>query len=299
MRNLKKFGYERKKRIYGFLFILPWLIGFSLFFLKPMIQSIAFSFSKVAMTESGFQLDFVKFENFRYIFYESSKFVDNLLGSISAFFYKVPIIFIFSYIIAVSLNGNFKGKTVLRSLYFIPVIISTGVIMQYISGDASMEGMRNSTGSAYLSGLIDFDKVFRDLGIPTAAIDVIMKYVDDIFNLIWDCGIPIVLFISGLQSIPDQLYEVSKVEGATKWEEFWYITTPMMASTINLVLVYTAIDFCSGESNLVMKQAYTLLLGQQNYSQSLAMMWSFFSVVGVIFLIIIFIINRKIFRKWE
>ena len=299
MRNLKKFGYERKKRIYGFLFILPWLIGFSLFFLKPMIQSIAFSFSKVAMTESGFQLDFVKFENFRYIFYESSKFVDNLLGSISAFFYKVPIIFIFSYIIAVSLNGNFKGKTVLRSLYFIPVIISTGVIMQYISGDASMEGMRNSTGSAYLSGLIDFDKVFRDLGIPTAAIDFIMKYVDDIFNLIWDCGIPIVLFISGLQSIPDQLYEVSKVEGATKWEEFWYITTPMMASTINLVLVYTAIDFCSGESNLVMKQAYTLLLGQQNYSQSLAMMWSFFSVVGVIFLIIIFIINRKIFRKWE
>lgn len=299
MRKLKKLGYERKKRVFGFLFILPWLIGFSLFFFKPMVQSVAFSFSKVAMTENGFDLEFVRLENFRYIFYESSKFVDNLLGSVSSFFYKVPIVFIFSYIIAVALNGKFKGRTILRSLYFVPVIISTGVIMQYISGDSTMEGMRNSTGSAYLTGLIDFDAVFRDLGIPNAAIDFIMKYVDDIFNLIWDCGIPIILFISGLQSIPEQLYEVSKVEGATKWEEFWYITTPMMAATINLVLIYTAIDFCSGESNLVMKQAYTLLLGQQNYSQSLAMMWSFFAIIGIVFAIIIFIVNRKIFRKWE
>ncbi|MEG1886524.1 MAG: ABC transporter permease subunit, partial [Oscillospiraceae bacterium] len=128
---------------------------------------------------------------------------------------------------------------------------------------------------------------------------VINDYVDDIFNLIWNCGIQIVLFVSGLQAIPEQLYEVSKVEGATKWEEFWYITTPMLRGTINLVLIFTVIDFCASNSNSVMRQAYTLLLEQQNYSQSSAIMWAFFAVVAVIFGVVLWLINRCIFKKWE
>ena len=150
-----------------------------------------------------------------------------------------------------------------------------------------------------MNGLIDFEEVFMDLGLPDSAITFIMRYVDDIFNLLWDCGVPIVLFISGLQTIPDQLYEVSKVEGATKWEEFWYITTPMMSSTVNLILVYISIEFCAGDLNLVMNQAYTLIINQQNYGQGLSMMWSFFGVVGLVFALIMVIINRKIFRKWQ
>lgn len=299
MRSINKLSYERKKRKSGFLFILPWFIGFALFFFKPLFQSIIFSFSNVKMTETGFSMTFTGLDNFHYIFYESPKYVDNLLASISTFIYRVPVIFILSYIIAVALNGKFKGKTIFRSIYFVPVIISTGVIMQYISGDAVAEQMRGSSGSVYLSGLIDFDQIFLDLGIPDAAINFIIKYVDDIFNLIWDCGIQIVLFISGLQAIPEQLYEVSTVEGATKWEEFWYITTPMMSPTINLVLVFTAIDFGISESNLAMGQAYTLLLEQQNYHQSSAMMWSMFLIIGAIFAAFLFVLNRAVFRKWE
>ena len=300
MKAYGKIGYEKKKSRDGFLFMLPWLIGFILFFLKPIVQAVLFSFSKVSMTENGFSMDFVKFENYRYIFYDSPEFLNNLISSFSSFFYKIPIIFIFSYIIAVALNGKFVGRTFFRSVYFIPAIISTGVVMNYFTGqDALVEGMRDSSSSVYLNGLIDFEEVFMDLGLPDSAITFIMRYVDDIFNLLWDCGVPIVLFISGLQTIPDQLYEVSKVEGATKWEEFWYITTPMMSSTVNLILVYISIEFCAGDLNLVMNQAYTLIINQQNYGQGLSMMWSFFGVVGLVFALIMVIINRKIFRKWQ
>ena len=89
------------------------------------------------------------------------------------------------------------------------------------------------------------------------------------------------------------------MEGATKWEEFWYITTPMMSTTINLVLCFTAIDFCMGESNKVMKQAYTVLTDDQNYGQSSAMMWLFFAGIGILFGIVLLLINKKIFKKWE
>ncbi|MEG1887839.1 MAG: hypothetical protein RR177_06875, partial [Oscillospiraceae bacterium] len=169
MLKRNKLSYERKKSFYGFMFIVPWLIGFTLFFLQPLIQSIWFSFSKVNITDTGFATEFVKLENYRYIFFDSAKYVDNLTDAIGSFVYQIPIIFILSYIIAVVLNSKFKGRMFFRSVFFVPVIISTGVVMQYITGDAVMEGMRSSAGSGgsvYLSGLIDFNKVFTDLGLP-------------------------------------------------------------------------------------------------------------------------------------
>ena len=290
MKKLYKTSYEQKKKIYGFL----------LFFAKPLLQSFLFSFSRVSMTETGLKMEFLGLEEYRYILFESAMYVDNIGDSVTAFLYQIPIIFILSYIVAVVLNGKFRGRAFFRSIFFVPVIITTGVVMQYIKGDPVMEAMRGAESSSiYLSGLIDFNEVFNDLGIPQNIGNIIFGYVEDIFNLVWNSGIQIVLFISGLQSIPEQLYEVSKVEGATKWEEFWYITTPMMSTTINLVLCFTAIDFCMGESNKVMKQAYTVLTDDQNYGQSSAMMWLFFAGIGILFGIVLLLINKKIFKKWE
>lgn len=298
----KKRGYERKKSLYGFLFVLHWIIGFAAFFLVPLVQSLIFVFSDVSITNEGFSTAFTGLSNLKYVFYESAKFVENLTASLTDFVYKVPIILVISLIIAVVLNGKFKGKTVFRSLFFIPVIISTGVVMQYIAGDSVMESMRSSGESAsnmYSSGLIDFNAVFMGLGIPDTFTNIVMGFIDGVFDLIWNSGIQIVLFIMGLQSIPDQLYEVSKVEGATKWEEFWYITVPMLRHSIILVVSYTAIEFCSSESNKAMSQAFTLLMDNQVYNYSSAMMWSFFAIVGVIFGAVLFLAYKFIFKKWE
>ena len=255
----------------GFLFVLPWTVGFLLFFMVPLFQSVIFSFSDVSTTTEGLKIEYEGLANFRYIFYEAAKYVDNLVDSVTAFAYQVPIVIILSLIIAVALNSKFKGRAFFRAIFFIPVIISTGVIIDFLMGDSVMEEMRSvsqSSGSVYLSGLIDFNKVFMQLGLPDALMNVIADYVNEIFNLVWKSGIQIVLFISGLQSIPEQLYEVSKVEGANKIEEFWYITIPMLGHTLVLVLVFTAIDFCVSTDNVVMQQAYTLLLNEQNYGES-------------------------------
>lgn len=297
--NLKKKSIEKRNSRNGFLFTVPWLIGVALFFLKPMFQSIAFAFSDVKITTSGFGLDFLGFGNFKYALYESPEYLNNLLDSLSEFAYQIPIILILSFIIAVVLNGKFRGRTVFRSLYFIPVILANSVVMTFLGGSETIEELGAVTQSTYLDGLIDFEKLFSQMGIPTEATGIIFGYIDEIFDLVWQSGVQIVLFISGLQSIPEQLYEVSKVEGASKWEEFWYITVPMLGNTIVLVVIYTVIEFCVSTENKVVSQAYTMLLGQQIYGKSSAMLWLFFVIVAAIMAAIYMFFDRACLKKWQ
>ena len=152
----RKFGNERRKSIYGFIFVSPWIIGFILFFLNPFVQSLAFSFSDVTAEFGGFSLKYIGLENYRFILFESAKYVDNLIESFTGFLFQVPIIFILSLIIAVVLNSKFKGRTFFRSLFFIPAIISTGVVMHYIGGDAVMESMRSTDSSSQTKSKISF-----------------------------------------------------------------------------------------------------------------------------------------------
>ena len=297
--NLKKKSIEKRNSRNGFLFTVPWLIGVALFFLKPMFQSIAFAFSDVKVTTSGFGLDFLGFGNFKYALYESPEYLNNLLDSLSEFAYQIPIILILSFIIAVVLNGKFRGRTVFRSLYFIPVILANSVVMTFLGGSETIEELGAVTQSTYLDGLIDFEKLFLQMGIPTEATGIIFGYIDEIFDLVWQSGVQIVLFISGLQSIPEQLYEVSKVEGASKWEEFWYITVPMLGNSIVLVVIYTVIEFCVSTENKVVSQAYTMLLGQQIYGKSSAMLWLFFVIVAAIMAAIYMFFDRACLKKWQ
>ena len=297
--NLKKKSIEKRNSRNGFLFTVPWLIGVALFFLKPMFQSIAFAFSDVKITTTGFGLDFLGFGNFKYALYESPEYLNNLLDSLSEFAYQIPIILILSFIIAVVLNGKFRGRTVFRSLYFIPVILANSVVMTFLGGSETIEELGAVTQSTYLDGLIDFEKLFLQMGIPTEATGIIFGYIDEIFDLVWQSGVQIVLFISGLQSIPEQLYEVSKVEGASKWEEFWYITVPMLGNSIVLVVIYTVIEFCVSTENKVVSQAYTMLLGQQIYGKSSAMLWLFFVIVAAIMAAIYMFFDRACLKKWQ
>ena len=290
---------EKRNSRNGFLFVLPWFIGVLLFFLSPLLQTMFFSFSKVEVTTGGFNTDFIGLENFKYALYESPEYVNNMLTSMTEFAYKIPIVFILSFIIAVVLNGKFHGRTFFRSLYFIPVIIINSVVMNYLSGASSVDEMSEATQSAYLSGVLDFENLFLQMGIPAETTGLIFRYVDQIFDLVWECGVQIVLFISGLQSIPEQLYEVSKVEGASKWEEFWYITVPMLGNSIVLVVVYTVIEFCVSTENAVIDQGYTVLLEQQVYGKSSAMLWLYFVIMAAIVVAAYTVFHRLCLRKWQ
>lgn len=292
-------GFERKKRTYGRLFILSWEIGFLIFFAVPLLQSLSYAFSKVKFNGMETIVKFCGLENFRYVFYESASYVDNLTESIGTFLYSIPLLIALSLIVAMMLNSKFKGRIFMRALFFIPVIISTGVVIEFIRQDATAQSLISASqneSNPYLRGLIDFTAVMDGLSLPESVQNLMLSLIKQIYELLWNSGVPIVLFISGLQSIPDQLYEVSRVEGATKWEEFWYITFPMLSGTTVLTLIYISIELFTSNANPVIKQAYTSMQ-QQIFDTSAAMLWAYFAIVGGMLGIAVLLIQRVFIKK--
>ena len=142
------------------------------------------------------------------------------------------------------------------------------------------------------------DSLIKNVGLPEELVTYLSGAMADIFDTIWKCGIPIVLFIAGLQTIPDTLYEVSKVEGATKWEEFWFITIPMLSRVMLLVSVYIAVDIMTEKTNIIMTEAYNQM-NLLEYGLSGAMLWIYFILVGIVLGIIMLIYNKLCLKRWE
>lgn len=291
-------GVEQLKSKYGRLFVLPWEIGLVLFFFIPIITSIQYAFSKVELTVEGFKTTWVGLEWFEYYLFKDANYFDELVASLSSFAVQIPIILSLSLILAIILNQKFAGRVVARAIFFLPVIIATGVVIEHMTAEWMTISLVASTGAENnYSSMIDFDAILGNLGLPEEINKLISGYIGDIFNLLWSCGIQIVLFIAGLQTIPDQLYEVSRVEGASKWEEFWYITIPMLGPTILLVMVYTMIDLFT-QNKGVMESAFTLMRNAV-YDKSSAMMWMYFLVVGALMALVLGLYNKFCLKKWS
>ena len=293
-KNLKDFS--RKRRMYGHMFILPWEIGFVIFFLIPLIQSLTFVFSNVRIGEYNFQTAWTGLENINYVLFRSEGYMDNLISALTSFTYSIPLVVALSLIVGVILNQKFKGRIVFRSIFFLPVIIATGVVMQYIQGDNVAAAMREGAAAGGGNG-VDVTAILEGMHLTPQITEFLVGFVNQIFDLFWDCGVQIVLFISGLQSIPEQLYEVCRVEGANKWEEFWYVTFPMLSGTTLLVMIFTAIEIFTDSTNPVMRQGLGLLQ-QTEYSWSAAMLWVYFALVGAILGVAVLLLQKFVFSKW-
>lgn len=301
-------GIERIKSRYGMLFVLPWVIGLALFFFLPLAQSIWFSFADIKLS-SGMQGEFVGLKNYHQVLMVDPNYTNNLRGALTQILYSVPVIVILSLILALILNQKFVGRLFFRGLYFLPVIIATGVVIELVfaclSGNPQTDtslgsgSMISAKGGAdtFAASVIDFDYLLTQLNLPDSVVTFLSTAIGNIFDLLWNCGIQIILFVAGLQSIPSQLYEVSKVEGSTKWEEFWFITLPMMIRIILLVMVFTLIQVFIDKSNPVIAQAYDLMR-KGYYNEPSAMIWVYFAVIGVVLAAVIYLYHR-LTRRWE
>lgn len=209
----KHYGIETLKAKYGFLFTLPWLIGVALFFFYPLLQSILYTFSEVSVKTGEMKINFLGLENIKEVLLRDADYTNNLGSAVGTFAYSFPLIMVLSLILGILLNQKFKGRIFYRAVYFLPVIVATGVVMQLIfktrSGDLSSMG----TDASVRDSMISASSVIDWLGLPSTISSYLDKVLSQIMNLIWNCGIQIVLWIAGMQAIPDQLYEVSKVEG--------------------------------------------------------------------------------------
>ena len=295
-KSIQSRGVEALKERYGWICVAPWVFGLIIFFIIPIFQSFYFVFCKAASAVGGFSIKWTGFANLKYIFAVDPKFTDNLLNGVTAFAYSFPIILVLSLIIALVLNQKFKGRIVFRSIYFLPVIIASGVILgTYQVGNASLT---TNTDEAIVASMIDVSELVEWVGLPDSLAEYFNMAVNKIMNLVWQCGVQIILFIAGMQSIPELYYEVSKVEGATAWEEFWFITFPSLSRVITLVTVFTMVELMTSQSDPVITQAYNLI-SSQAYGESSAMLWVYFTIIIGILGILLGAFNYFCARKWE
>lgn len=301
----KKRGIEAHNRLVGRLFILPWEIGMIFFVIVPLILSIVYAFCEVILELGGMSYNFIGINNFKYLLKDDPYYTEVLLSSITTLIYSVPIIIAVSLVLAIALNQKFKGRIVMRAVFFLPVIVASGVVLLVLTkappGQPPIIQLGTESAASTMSegaNYLDATALLESLRFPTAITEVMSKYITMIFNLLWHSGIQIILFISGLQTISDSLYEVSKIEGASKWEEFWMITFPMLRDVTILVTVFTVVEEMVATTNNVMRDAQAMI-ADQRYDLPAAMIWFYFLCVLVICAITLVPLFYSFKKKWD
>jgi ABC-type sugar transport system permease subunit len=268
---------QRRSRM-GYWFILPWLIGFAIFYVRSIFMTVQFSFSELTVdtVNGGYHLTNVGFDNFLYAFRVHGSFKQVLTSSLLNMVIDVPLIIFFSLFMAMLLNGKFKGRTVIRAIFFLPIIMGSEAIVDALtlsanmmSGGISAEAAELAESSATLSvGLDYYINLFSNLAIPDQMLEYIVTAVSRINDIISASGVQIIIFIAALQSIPASMYEVAKMEGATGYETFWKVTFPMVLPHVITNIVYTIVD--SFTVSEVVDLAYNTAFDDFNYGLSSA-----------------------------
>ncbi|MBP3480193.1 MAG: sugar ABC transporter permease [Clostridia bacterium] len=293
-KNRKRMSYERKQSFVGFMFTLPWLIGFLMFFFIPAIKSINFSLSDVKIFED-YATEWNNFQNYSNIFKDAT-FLRNLSSTFGDLAINVPIILVFSLFVAVLLNRKFIGRGIARAVFFLPVIVTTGVVMTAFNGASDTSAVfEGDVSNGIMFSTMNATEVLGSLGLGEQITGYMIAISDRIFDVVWDSGIQIILFLAALQSISPALYEACDVEGATAWEKFWLITFPSVSPIILVNIVYTIVDTFSDPSNAVLSQVDALVTTTFNYGNAAAIVWVYFAIVLVIIGAVFLVCKRLIF----
>ncbi|MBD5157706.1 MAG: sugar ABC transporter permease [Butyrivibrio sp.] len=305
MKRKKKHGMSliQKRNFKGFLFIVPWLIGFIAFYARGLIQNIQFSMSTLTVPATGgYTLDWVGFDNYIYAFRVHGSFKQVLTSSLGNMLIDVPLIIFFSLFMAILLNKKFKGRGIVRAIFFIPVIMGAGAITDALDLARTMmnDGINSSSGemsdaAAAASVSIEyFIDLFKNLSLPEKLLDYVVGAVARVTEIISASGVQLIIFIAALQSIPGSMYEVAKIEGATAYETFWKVTFPMVMPHIITNFVYTVVDkFADSE---IIELAYKTTFDNFDYGLGSAMsMVSTLIVCVVLFLVVAFIQKRTFY----
>lgn len=208
-------------------------------------------------------------------------------------------IMVFSFFVALIINQKFKGRTFVRAVFFLPVILSSGVMLGLETDNSLMKNLQQTIASAGdatgVSITAAMQEILRTAGVGVKAFEEVFKIIDNIYDVAIASGIQIIIYLSGLQTIPTSMYEAADIEGCTKWESLWKITFPMISSLFLVNWIYTIIDFCMRSDNAVIKKVTTTFQQQIQYGYASAMSWAYFLIVIVIVGISSLIISRRVY----
>lgn len=296
MKNKKfRLSLTQRQAMTGRMFVLPFYIGFLFFFVGQLVQSITFCFNDVTFDPlNGVNTTFVGLQNFDYIFTKDANYTTKLVSSLTQLAWQVPVIVVASLFIAIILKSKFIGRTFVRAVCFLPVVLAGGIVMSIVQGDtvsaSVMSGNMVSSGSVVSTDALQ--DLLVNMGLGEEITNFINTIYENLFGVLWSSGVQIIIFLAALQSIPTSLYEASAIEGATAWEDFWKITIPMIGPMIMLNIFYTIIDSGLSTSNAIMEKVLTEY-NNINLDLSAAMGWVYFLVIAVV-LIIVALLFRKV-----
>lgn len=284
--------------IAGYLFILPFIIGFVLFLVVPLAQSFYMSFCSVTSTNGqGLAYDWIGLQNYHDVFFKDPDYVPRLLDEMKNMALFVPGTLIFSFFMAILLNQEFKGRALVRAVYFLPVILSSGIMLGLESNNSLLTSMSDSIKQD--DSMTTITKTLENILLTGEQASKFFEYVINLVNQVYKIaiasGIQIIIFLSGLQTISPSMYEAAQIEGCTAWESFWKITLPMISSLILVNVIYTIVDFCTKSDSQLMTLISDTLYAKFDYGLTTAMSWVYFAIIMVILGILSFIISRWVY----
>lgn len=282
---MKALKYSSRKKWFGFCLVLPWIIGFIVFTLYPLSQTILYSFSEVKITTSGTQTALVGLKNYTDVLFTDPDFTLGIPGYLRQMFFMVPMIVVFSLLFALMLNSQIRGRRIFRAIFFLPVIIISGPILERV----------RSVGATNLPGVDSFF-VFQFINdqLPSVLSDPIRYIVSNIVLIFWFSGVQVLIFLSGLQKVDQSMYEASMVDGASAWQRFWKITIPVVKPFILLIAIYTVVDISmSSLSPFVGVIEEGMFAASKGFGFSSAASWLYFLFIVAALLLALLVFGRK------
>ena len=285
----KFWNLKRKENMNGYLFILPWLIGMAALFIFPIYRSLEMSFSNI-INYTDYTVEFVGLLHYKNALTADAEYLNSFISQIKNMLQTIPFVNVFSLLIAVMLNRKFKGRTLFRAIFFLPVILGSGFAMSMLMNQKVDQEAMETVKQVLLPR-----QVAIYLGEElTNAISVFLNLIS---TILWKCGVPIVIYLAGLQGVPTSLYEAARVDAATEWEMFWLITLPMITPMMLLNMVFTIVDSFTDSQNWFLRLIErTSFSGDFEYEYAAAMSWIFFVWV-IVLVAIIFLIMRPFINK--
>lgn len=301
MKNRRKGSdLKKKQQRAGYVFVAPIIAGLAFIFLPIILQTFAFSIFRPVVTKEGYDYLYIGISEYVKLFTQDTWYMQNLVLSIRMVAVDFASILIFSFFVAVILNKGFRGRGLARVLFFLPVVISAGIISKLEIGDlltSSMNQMSGAdTGVINAMASMDLIAMIRKLSVNGILTEFIIGAVSGIYNIVVSSGVQILVFIAGLQSIPVHLYEAAHVEGCSAWESFWKITLPMISPLILVSGLYTVIDSCSKPGNTIMTQVlHQTTMGNYSYSSTMALVY--FTLVSLMMGMVFLFVRKLIFYQ--
>lgn len=302
MKKEKKHGVSMagRKAMMGYLFTLPFALGFILFFLSPMILYLVMGFSYIRLSDNGMNFSFAALDNFNEILFVQQGFMAKIIASLKSLTITFPSIVLYSFFIATLLNQKFRGRSLFRTIFFMPVLIASGVAAVTNSDNTMMlainalSGMGDKTDTLNLADSLlslfgnSFNSTFTSL---------VMQIVSQIYIITLNSGVQILIFIAGLQTITPSIYEASRIDGATAWQDFWKITLPLISPMILVNSIYTIIDQLSGENNSLMNMIYETTITNNKYALGSAMGIIYFALILSVLGLVIFTMSKVVYYE--